>query len=173
MFIKIILSTLIIAGCTSIGYIYSLTYTQRVKDLQTLNNIIQHLETEIFFVSTRLVDALEKAGSISPHGVGNILIELSRVLNTKVGHSIKEAFNIIIKKTKHNTFLHKDDIDILSNLFSNLGYIDKEHQRKFFESFYLEIERQKKEAYEHSFKYGNLYRKVGALVGIAIVVVFI
>lgn len=173
MLIKLVLSTLIIGACTFIGYMYSYSYTQRFKELKALYSSIQQLETEIMFTSSRLVDALYRAGEYSKDSIGKVFIEISNLLSTKRGYTVEEAFKISIDKEGNNLFMLKDDIDIMYNLFLNLGYMDKEHQQTFFKSSYIELDQQKKEAYELAKQYGDMYRKIGALIGIAIVVIFI
>ena len=67
----------------------------------------------------------------------------------------------------------KEDGEILKDFGKNLGSTDKENQLKNFKLIYLQLEKQQKDAENLKNKNAKMYKSLGALVGITIVILLI
>ncbi|MBF8982652.1 stage III sporulation protein AB [Lutibacter sp. B2] len=173
MIIKIVLSILIIIASTSIGYLYSYKHNQHSRQLKKLYTSFQLLETEMMYSSSSLPYALNKIGMKNKYALKNLFVDTAELLSNKCGYSLEEAWIYSINKNFHKTCLSEKDKEILISFIRNLGYTDKEHQKKFFQSLYLELEQQQKFADDFYQKNGRLYKNLGLLTGLTIVIVFI
>ncbi len=173
MFVKILGSILIIFSTSIIGYILAHRYTERIQQLKNIYLSFQILETEIIYLSNSLPIAMQRVGNKSNPIVKNIFTDTHQMLSKKAGYSMEEAWNKSIHNNFSNTSLIKEDCEILIDFGKNLGSTDKENQVKNFKFIYLQLEKQQKDAETLKIKNEKMYKSLGALVGIAIVILLI
>lgn len=173
MFAKIILSIIIISATATMGYLISYGYVQRLSQLRYLHLSFQLLETEIIYASNPLPIAMKKVGEKSNKTISKIFIDTYNYLHSKMGYSIEQVWNMALNNYFKQTFLNKEDKEILMDFGKNLGFTDKENQIKNFRLIYLQLEKQQKIAEQLRTKNEKMCKSLGLLVGIGIVVVFI
>ncbi|QZY56967.1 stage III sporulation protein SpoIIIAB [Crassaminicella profunda] len=173
MFAKIIFSNLIIICTATIGYIFSYQYTQRLYQLKNLYLSFQLLETEILYASNALPIAMKRVGKKSSKKISTIFTDTYKILYSKMGYSIEEAWSKAIDQNIKNLSLNKEDQEILIDFGKNLGFTDKENQLKNFQLIYLRLKKQQEHAEQLKIKNGKLCKSLGILIGLAIVIVFI
>ncbi|QXM06014.1 stage III sporulation protein SpoIIIAB [Crassaminicella indica] len=173
MFAKIIFSSVIIISTAAIGYILSYQYVQRLQQLKNLYLSFQLLETEIIYASNPLPTAMERVAIKSNKSINKIFTDTYKILSSKMGYSIEEAWNTAIYRNIKNMSLDKEDQDILIDFGKNLGCTDKENQLKNFQLIYLQLEKQQQLAEELKMKNGKLCKSLGILIGLSIVIIFI
>lgn len=172
MILKLLISIIIIICSTLIGIIYANTYIQRTKLLGSMLSTLQMLETEILYSATPLPLLLRKVAVKSRREIAAILGATAEILDRKEGYTFAEAWRrAVIMETKGTTF-QKDDINLLKELGNNLGLSDREDQVKHIRLVMEEIKR----SYEHAIVVQNknvrLFRNLGFLLGITIVIIF-
>lgn len=173
MLAKLILSGIIIISSGIIGYILGNRYVQRLRDLKNLYISLQMLETEIMYSSNNLPRALKKVGKKSNITIQNFFLDTYDVLKDKKGLSVEEAWLNAIETNITKTSLNEEDKEILVDFGINLGNTDKENQIKNFQLAYLQLNKRQEHAETLRFKNERMYKKLGVLIGIAIVIVFI
>jgi stage III sporulation protein AB len=173
LFAKIIFSSLIILCTAAIGYIFSYEYTERLYQLKNLYLSFQLLETEILYASNPLPIAMQRVGSKSGKKINEIFTDTYKILYSKRGYSIEEAWHKAIAQNIKNISLNKEDEEILIDFGKNLGFTDKENQIKNFQLIYLQLKKQQDHAEHLKMKNGKLCKSLGVLIGLAIVIVFI
>ncbi|WP_168198274.1 stage III sporulation protein SpoIIIAB [Crassaminicella thermophila] len=173
MFVKTIFSIIIIVATAAIGYIFSYGYVQRLQQLKNLYLSFQLLETEIIYSSNPLPIAMERVGKKSNKYICNIFNDTYKILNSKIGYSIEEAWNKAINDNLMKTSLNNEDKEILIDFGKNLGFTDKENQIKNFQLVYLQLQKQQKIAEQLKMKNEKMCKSLGVLIGIAIVIVLI
>ena len=173
MFAKLILSIIIITSAGIIGYVLAYRYVQRLQQLKNLYLSFQLLETEILYSSNSLPIALQKVGIKSNKSVRDFFLDTYKILDSRMGCSIEEAWTKAIEDNITGTSLNREDKEILLDFGNNLGRTDKEHQVKNFNYIYLQLKKNQENAEIQRLKNEKMFKNLGILIGIAIVIVFI
>lgn len=173
VFVKLILSLIIILSTASIGYILAYRYVQRIQQLKNLYVSFQLLETEVIYASNSLPIAMGRVGEKSHPSIRKIFIDTYKMLYEKVGYSAEEAWSRAVNEHFIYTALNDEDKEILMDFGKNLGCTDKENQVKNFHLIYLQLKKQQQSAEGLRIKNEKMCKSLGVLIGIAIVVIFI
>lgn len=171
--LKILGSLIIIISCSLIGYIYGNTFSKRVKNLIYLRNCIQLLETEIMYSSSPIPEALENVFKKGNKEISFIFKEIKEHLLSDRSRGIDESFKIICNKYKTHLSFTFEDIEVITSLGKNLGKSDRLHQQKFFKLIITQLEGQQIDAEEKKKKNEKMYKSLGLLSGIALVILLI
>lgn len=170
MSMKLILSIAIIFCSSLLGVIFSNTYIERTKLIKGLLSTLQMLETEIVYGATPIPILLKKVGSKSKKEIADIFLEVSNLLNEKQGETFEEVWHSSINKKAEDTNFNKDDIEILLSLGKNLGISNSEDQVKHIRLVREEFRRQYEISIIEQNKNAKLYKNLGFLLGLAIVI---
>ena len=170
MFIfKYIFLILIITGCTSIGFLLSKAYIDRVKELKSISKLINLLKNKIKFTYMPLSEAFKQIAILSDNRkISKIFISTSEKLENK---TFNLAWKEAIDEEKVFLNLKKDDINLINTFGAMLGKTDMEGQINEIESFNLLLESRIKKAEEESLKNGKMYKSLGTIIGLAIVII--
>lgn len=173
MFIlKFSLYSIIFLTTSSLGFIYGGRYSKRVNTLMNLHDSIRILQSEISIFSNPLSIAL---------------------LNTveKSKDEIKYLFNIIRTSLMNNytgdiylsflesecylkeLLLKKEDIDLFLSLGKIIGKTNRDHQDKQFDFLLNELENLIINAKEERKINERMYRQLGLLLGLGIIIILI
>jgi stage III sporulation protein AB len=171
--VKAILSIIIILSASFIGYILSYKYVQRPRQIKHLFLSLQLLETEILYLLTPLPQALKKVGGKSSMELNRIFTEASELLEKKDGFCIEDAWRQSVEKHYHFTSLTEEDKEALIDFGMSLGTVDRDHQLKNFHFIYGQLKKQQQSAEELRSKNERMYRSLGVLLGVAIVILFL
>ncbi|SDK51500.1 stage III sporulation protein SpoIIIAB [Natronincola ferrireducens] len=172
MVLRLIFSLIIIASSSLIGNIYANGFIERTKLLASMLSTLQMLETEIIYSATPLPQLLGKVAKKSKGEIGNILEATAEILYKKEGYIFSEAWRIAIEQETTKTAFHKEDIEVLLALGNNLGISDSNDQVKHIRLTKEEIKRNYEMAIVDQGKSVKLYRNLGFLLGVTIVIVF-
>ncbi|RKD27883.1 Stage III sporulation protein AB (spore_III_AB) [Caminicella sporogenes DSM 14501] len=171
--IKIFLCSILLFSSSAIGYLISLGYSFRIRDLNDIQSALNRLESEIIYYSTSLPLAMEKIAKLCNGNTSKIFKEVSKLLNSKEGYRIDEAWKISVLKFKSKTNFNREDIEIIINFGKDLGVVSKEVQKKHFNFIRDLLEEQKKKAMYQQNKNGKMYSKLGVILGLALIVILI
>ncbi|KXG76792.1 stage III sporulation protein SpoIIIAB [Thermotalea metallivorans] len=171
--VKLMISAVIVLSASLIGYILSYNYVQRPKQIKNLILSLQLLETEILYMLTPLPQALKKIGSKGNTELAGIFKEAGSLLETRRGYDIEDAWQQAIEQKIRFTSLSEEDKEILIDFGKNLGSIDRENQIKNFNFIYAQLKKQQQTAEELRAKNEKMYRSLGVLLGLAIVILFL
>lgn len=173
LLVKGMVSIIIIISTGSIGYILAYRHIQRLQQLKNLYLAFQLLETEILYASTPLPAAMKKVGEKANKSISSFFTDTSRILNSKMGFSIEEAWTKAIENNFKFTALVWEDKEVVIDFGNNLGCTDRENQGKNFQLAYLQLKKQQEAAEYLRMKNEKMYKSLGILIGIAIVIIFI
>jgi stage III sporulation protein AB len=171
--IKIIGCTAIIFSSWGLGYILGTQFSCRVRELKLLKSSFQMLETEIAYSNAPLPDALESVERRSSIPVKYFFINISKNLKTRIYSSVGEAFEKSLDNTKDKLSLGKEDIEILKSFGHSLGNSDVEGQVKNFKLLLKQLEIQESKAEDARAKNERMYKSLGFLSGLAIVILLL
>lgn len=166
--IKIILGIAVIICSTEIGILLSKKYVYRLDELDELKNNFQIIENKIKYTYEPLEEIFLEIAEISSFGI--------RELFKKTAENIKEkgaerAWKEEIKKTELS--LKKTDKNILKEFGNLLGKTNKEGQVNQIKFVNTLLDRQIEKAKEEKAKNETVYKKLGLILGVGIVIILI
>jgi len=173
MLLKIAGSLITIISAAMIGYIYSRECSKRPQQLRTLQGLLNMLENEISFMSNVLVSSFERICSGSDDVVTVFFRDTARILREKNGMNASEAWEESIRGNIEQTALNKEDTEILISFGKMLGNSDTEGQIGNIRLALEQLKLQEKKAEEVKAKNAAMYRSLGLLGGIAIVIILL
>jgi stage III sporulation protein AB len=170
MLVKLIGSIIIVVTASALGAIYAKSKADRVRQLNGFISAFNMLEVEIGFALSLLPEAFMKIAKIFDRRIGEIFEYVSKmIVDSKINAS--EAWNIALEKGFPNLSLSGEDKEALRELGSSLGEVDAESQIK---NIRLIIERLKKHminAEEDKQKSEKLFKNLGVISGLAILLI--
>ena len=171
MLFKFIYS-IVIVGCSSLlGFIFANTYVERAKLLNSLLATLQMLETEIVYGATPLPDIMRKIGNKSKKEIGDIFLSAADLLNCNSGQTFDEIWYSAVTQEAGHICLNREDIDLLLSLGKNLGISNCEDQMKHIRLIREEFKRHYELALIEQNKNTKLFKNLGFLLGMTIVII--
>ncbi|MDG5788701.1 stage III sporulation protein SpoIIIAB [Evansella sp. AB-P1] len=169
---KLVGAILILITTTIVGWEYSSRLSRRTKQIRYLKIAFEALETEMVFGMTPLPYACEK--------VSYQLISPLKSLFTNVAKRLKEEENSAqeiwcssVKSWKNKTDLSEAEINILLQFGQTLGQQDLEGQRKQIRLAISYFDQEEKQAVESQQKFESMYKSLGFLGGVLIVIIML
>lgn len=168
LMIKYFILIVILCASTGIGLLVSKKYKDRVIELREFRNALNILENKIKFTYEPLQEIFDQMSENLIENVANIFKKTKSNLRKM---ETQEAWNNAIEECKLN--LNFEDISIIKNFGKLLGKTDVEGQIseiKLTSSFIdMQIEKAEKEKEKNE----KLYKTLGTVVGLAIVIILI
>ena len=167
-FLKIFIFALIIGGCTALGIIYAKRYSNRVLELKEMKNALNMFENKIKFTYEDIPTVFKDISKTIKGNIGKVFENASnKMINKNAGEAWEEALNVTF------TALKQEDIEIIKGLGRMLGKTDINGQISEIELVNEFLETQIKEAEEEKNKNYKMYKTLGIVVGITIVIILI
>ena len=166
--LKYIIICLVFLICFLIGNIISKRYILRVKELKDFQNALNIIESKIKFTYEPLPEIFNQTSKLLSENISKIFIRASQNMKEL---SAEEAWNKSIEKS--NTYLNKEDIENIKNFGKMLGKTDKEGQVSHLELTKTFIEIQIEKARKEEEKNSKLYKTLGVVCGLALVIILI
>lgn len=171
MLFKIIGGALVILASSFLGYFFSRDCASRPNQLRDLQGLLQMFENEISFLSNLLVDAFRKIYRSSRSDVALFFKDTINNLTLDSGLGASNAWTKAIKENIKKTALNKEDEEILISFGELLGNSDLEGQIKNIKLTLNQLKLQEQKAEENKKKNEAMYRTLGVLGGLAVVIV--
>jgi len=172
MLLKILGSIVIIAASGFLGYVFSRDCARRPQQLRELQGCLQILENEIGFMSSILTEAFAKIYENRSSEVSDFF----RIAADKLNQgqvSASEAWREAVAENMLKTGLTREDEGILLAFGKLLGNSDQEGQIRNIRLTVSQLKLQEQKAEEMRKKNEAMYRNLGVLGGIAIVIVLL
>ena len=161
----------ILACSTSIGFLLSNKYINRVEELRSLSKLINVLQNKIKFTRKPLKDIFNELSKLEENkNIKRIFINMSQNLENSV---VSESWRKTIEEEKENLSLKEDDINILKTLGSTLGKSDVDGQLSEINLFTELLKNQIQKAEKEKEKNSKMYKSLGTIIGLVIVIVLI
>ncbi len=171
--LKLMGGLLIILSTTLMGFYYGSRFSNRFNNLIYLEQCLKILETEIVYGAIPLPEALSNVYNKGNKKVSFIFEEIKEnLLNNKKG-DIFNSFFSIVDLLKDRLNLKDEDIEIFLSLGRVLGSSDRQDQEKNFKYIFNQITLLQKEAKLEKDKNERMYKNLGVLTGITIVIILL
>jgi len=172
MLLKIIGCVIVVISSSFLGYVLSRDCSRRPQELREMQSLLYMLENEISYLSNLLSDAFEKIYKSSKYEVGEFFrCTVQKLENSSINAS--QAWEAAVKENIKKTSLNKEDESILISFGKILGSSDMEGQIKNIELTLKQLKLQENKAEQTKTKNESMYRKLGVLGGIAIVIILL
>ena len=165
--IKLMLGIAIVAFCGFMGYFLSKKYRRRKEFFLQWLQFNERFLTEIAYYKRPLLKFLS---AYTYKGEFSIFLEGFQQTLTGEGDGGRRV--LLIGKDEL-PFLTADELTFLVDYFQMLGRGNSDAQKLYFNTAKMQIESWKEKSVEESKKYGDLYLKLGVLLGIAILIIIV
>ncbi len=152
------------------GFSFAAQYRKRIKELRVLQMAFQMLSSEISYTATPLPFALGEIGGKVREPVSNFFLEGARLLGESKGKGLEEIWIEAVNNVYPETCLNDKDKDLLLSVSSFLGIADQSHQEKQIKLLLNQLMQSEKEAWEALQKNERMWRYLGVLGGLMLVI---
>lgn len=166
--IKLLVLSLVFASCLYMGILVSKKYSGRVKELKDMKNALNMLETKIKYTYEALPEIFEEISKQITGEIGQIFRNSAKKMQVK---SAGDAWNESIDLA--NTNMNIEDKAILKTLGKLLGKTDAEGQISEIKLVSNFLDTQIKVAEQERNKNEKMYKTLGGIVGLTIVIILI
>ncbi|WP_158212332.1 stage III sporulation protein AB [Natranaerobius trueperi] len=167
--LRIIGAALILFTSMALGNKIASNYRLRPKILQEIETILEMAASEINYVATPLPVLLSKLGRRFPKSAGKIFSNLNYYL-AQEGCPPDEAIVAARDKLESDLPLLEEDWEIIENFTINLGKSDTDEQLRHIELCLSHIRVNQKLALEDRKKSEKMWRYLGVLTGLLLVI---
>lgn len=164
-------SLIVICSCTFLGYILSTDCRKRPQQLRELQGMLQMFENQISYLSDILTEAFERIGRVCKSETGIIFLKTVEILKENRNLSASQAWELAVWQNIKRTALDREDEEILITFGKMLGSTDLDGQIKNIRLTLQQLKNQEIKAEEKRSKNEKMYRSLGILGGIAVVIV--
>ena len=165
---KLIGGALVVVSSSWIGFLIANQFVLRPQQLHQLQTALQMLETEISYGITPLPEAFNKLASNLSNPIDKIFKLAQQKLNE--GYTAPEAWSIALKEVFPQTELNKEDQQVLLDLGHNLGQSTSDDQLKYLNLVQRKLEGLYQEAIDERQVKVKLWRYLGVLTGLFLVI---
>ena len=151
-----------------IGNLISKKYTLRLKELKDFKNALNIIENKIKFTYEPIQDIFMQTSKMVSNNISQIFVQATH--NMKIDNA-EEAWEKSIESVTTN--LNIEDIENIKNFGKMLGKTDKEGQLSRIELTKTFVEMQIEKAKIEEQKNAKMYKTLGAIIGLAFVIILI
>lgn len=166
--IKILIYSFIFLSCSLIGILISKKYSNRVNELKEFKNALNTIKTKMRYTYEPIPEIFTE---ISENIDSNISIVFKCAAEKMDVCAAGEAWNLALKLDNLN--INDEDRNVLKNLSKLLGKTDLEGQLNQIEMTSDFLDNQIKKAENQKDKSEKMYRTLGMIIGMAIVIILI
>lgn len=167
-FLKFVIYILIFSLCTYIGILISKQYINRLNELKELKTALNVLKTKIRFTNETLSTIFHEIAMNSKGNVSNLFTTICNNLKT---NSAKAAWENALDSA--NLAINKEDRQALKGMGKMLGKTDLDGQISEIELTETFLEVQISDAKCEKDKNEKLYKTLGIVTGVGIVIILI
>lgn len=168
-YIRYIFFILILGSSTSIGFLLSNRYTNRVEELKSISKLINILQNKIKFTRKPLKEIFSELSKLGENeNINCICLKVSKNLENQ---KMSNIWNNMVEEESKNLSLKDDDINLLKTLGNILGKSDVDGQMSEINLFAELFKNQIQKAEQEREKNAKMYKSLGTIIGLVIVIV--
>ncbi len=164
--IKIIVYSCIFLSSSCIGILISRKYTDREKELKEFKKALNMFKTIIKFTYEAIPEIFSQISKNIDSNIGHVFKVAS---NNMREYSVEEAWKMALDIRVLN--INSEDLNILKDFSKLLGKTDMQGQISQIELTNVFLDEQIQKATREKMKNEKLYRTLGMIAGLAIVII--
>lgn len=161
---------LVLFSSTAIGFWCSGRLKERIEELETIRRLLLMLRGEIKYTRSTLTEAFGTIGRRLREPYGSLLLNTADAMEQMQGQTLSQIWEQCVEEALKESALTKEDKEKLIHLGSQLGYLDTEMQLSTIELYLEQTQEEIKNAAENFKRNGRLYRTMGIMAGIFLVI---
>lgn len=162
---------LLICATTLIGVEFSSKLSRRPKEIRQLKTALQILEAEIVYSQATLADAFSKIAQQLSQPVSSLFQAIASKLNTS--NDLTYTWAEEVNRFLGNSSVGRDEAEVLLQFGETLGQYDIVQQKKYIQLSITHLDRVLIEAQENHQRYGKMFKNLGVLAGLFLVLLLI
>lgn len=170
--IKLLAGGLVVFATSSMGFSVARTYRDRPLQLRQLQSALQALATEIAYGATPLPEAFASLAMTTPAPVDRLFAEAAASLR-QAGSTAQVAFGAGVDALKGKSALNSTDLRILLQLAPVLGISDRSDQERHLLLTAGQLQREEFKAEEERQRNERMWRYLGVLSGLLLVILLL
>lgn len=163
----------LLLGFGGLGMIFSNRFKQRVRELELLQNAITQLDFDIDFLNITLDRSFEKIAKNTEEPLKEVFSYVAYRLRENPGSDMTEVWKRAVSKYTKNLSLSEGDVEILLDFSKNLGAGSREKEKNNLRLASMRLSLALDEARLDAQKNIKMYRGLGFLAGIFVVIILI
>ena len=163
----------VLTGCGYLGIVFAGKFKSRVRQLMQLENTMVQLEFDIDFANITLEESFLRIGKNQDGVLKDMLLYISKRLQKDPGCELKRLWQRAVQKYNESLNLTDGDIQIITDFFKTLGSGDREKEKNNIRITALRLKMAVEEAKIEAEKNSKMYRGLGFLSGIFLVIVLL
>ncbi|MCL2203078.1 MAG: stage III sporulation protein AB [Defluviitaleaceae bacterium] len=171
MLMQLIGAMAVVGGAAALGFYYAALETQRTLDLLEFKKALLILSSEIEYMRTPLPAAAVNIGKRVQRWVEPMFTRFGELLAQGEGETAYRLWMQAIGEVKEQTRLSEEDWAVVEGFGKTLGYLDKEMQRNAIEYTLSYIDEKAVALQTQADKNKKMYRSLGVVGGLLLVVV--
>lgn len=166
--VKIIMLLLVFISSLSMGFLMAKKYTNRVKELKDMKNALNMFEVKIKFTYESVPEIFNEISKQIDGNVGKIFrTSYQKMQEETAGRAWSESIDIV------DCSMNEEDKLVLKNLGKMLGQTDAEGQISEIHLVNNFLDTQIELAESEKVKNEKLYKTLGGVIGLTIVIILI
>lgn len=168
IFIKFFILVLVFGSSLAIGILIANRYSSRVKELKEMKNALNMFETKIKFTYESVPEIFDEISNQVVGNIGNIFkVACEKMKDISAGEAWRESIDT------QTSNMNTEDKDVLKNLGKLLGKTDIEGQISEIELVISFLDTQIEFAEKERVKNEKMYKTLGGIIGLTLVIIFI
>lgn len=164
---------LILLGSTGLGAVKAGELEKRMEELQTLQQLMLLLRSEIRYMHRPLPEAFLCMGRDAPEPFGDFFRRTAAALQKRDGQTAGRIWRENLRTLLPCLHLERQEVRELRELGSMLGYLDVEMQLNVLDYYLERLKNSTEQAWETAKSRKKVYRYLGILGGAALVLFII
>ncbi len=173
MFLKVCASVFVLVGCGWLGMQYGTGFGRRVRQLQELQNSMMQFEFDIDYLGTPVEQTIEKLSKSTSSELGDVFSYMAERLKGGPVFSMENLWIRALERYNDELMLTQSDIQILRDFARLLGTGNREKELNNIKVTSMRLKLAEDEARMQALKNSKMYRGLGILLGVFIVVMLI
>lgn len=171
--LKLLGAVLIISATTLTGFYLAFRLTERSKQLRELQMCLQLLETEIYYGSTPLTIAFKRLGQQEEGVIPALFERCAYYLEHLDGATTYVCWQRALADVENRLALKNVEKEWLYHFGKVVGGSDREDQHKHLRLMLAQFGKAEKEAEAEQHKHEKMYKTLGVLSGVLIVILML
>lgn len=164
---------LVLFSSSAIGFLLSGRLKERTEELETIRKFLLMLRGEIKYGRSTLAEAFGAIGKRLKEPYGRLLLDTAAAMEQMQGQTLAQIWEQCVSEALKESALTKEDREKLIHMGSQLGYLDTEMQLSTIELYLEQIQEEIRNAAESFKRNGRLYRTMGIMAGIFLVILMV